>query len=78
MTHNSLKNFDHSDRDFQIITEHGYLSGMSGKQEQQLSHTCFQSSNKERSLTLSGPGGGWGSEARMTKLTAVKQKPLTL
>ena len=28
-------------------------------------------------LTLSGPGGG-GSEARMTKLTADNQKPLTL
>ena len=29
-------------------------------------------------LTLSGPGGGAGSEARMTKLTADNQKPLTL
>ena len=28
-------------------------------------------------LTLSGRGGG-GSEARMTKLTAANQKPLTL
>ena len=30
-----------------------------------------------QALTLSGPGGG-GSEARMTKLTADNQKPLTL
>ena len=30
-------------------------------------------------LTLSGPeGGGGGSEAQMTKLTADNQKPLTL
>ena len=29
-------------------------------------------------LTLSGPGGGGGSEARMAKLTAVNQKPLIL
>ena len=29
-----------------------------------------------KNLTLSGPGGG--SEARMTKLTADNQKPLTL
>ena len=29
-------------------------------------------------LTLSGPGGGGGSEARMTKLTADNQKPLNL
>ena len=29
-------------------------------------------------LTLSGPGGGGGSEARMAKLTAANQKPLIL
>ena len=32
----------------------------------------------ELSLTLSGTGGGGGSEAQMTKLTADNQKPLTL
>ena len=31
---------------------------------------------RDKILTLSGPGGGGGSEAWMAKLTAANQKPL--
>ena len=40
--------------------------------------TALEKSERIGFLTLSGPGGGGGSEARMTKLTADNQKPLIL